>query len=96
MKTQIIEDCRKAGLCKEEFKKLVSTTSDKEFWEIINNNLGWCLLNRVIKKEYRKHLDLTNDHYKYLYCRDIYNEKSLWSTITNEYHNYRYSLRISN
>ena len=96
MQTQIIEDCIKAGACKEEFKKLVSATSDKEFWKVINDNLDWCLEKKIIKKEYRKHLDLTDDRYKYLYCLDVSNEKSLWSTITDDHYKYLYCRYVSN
>ena len=56
-KKEIIERCKIAGACEEEFKKVVLSKNYKEITKILKNNFYWCCNNKIFKNNILKKSD---------------------------------------
>lgn len=92
-KELIIQKCRENGACISEFTILVNSKTDKEFGEVLLDNLSWLksenLIQYIDTRELIKYIG-NNNKWIYNYCINVEDIKELWTKLTEDYWIYYY------
>ncbi len=92
-KELIIQKCKENNPCISEFTKLVNSKTDKEFSEVLLDNLGWLNSKDLIKyidtKELLKYIG-NNNKWIFYYCAFIKDRPELWSKLIKDIWIYNY------
>lgn len=92
-KELIIQKCKENNPCISEFTKLVNSKNDKEFSEVLLDNLGWLedinLIQYIDTKELLKYVG-NNNKWIQNYCEYIEDRPELWSRLTEPEYIIRY------